>query len=208
MLQKGARPDKLYTLFTVTVLISGSEKNTWDEQRKNALMQFMRGYSVFRFSIQFPSLIALLLIQSLPYAQWGPDTTDLRVWELSVKVIQESFSKAVRVTASHFLQTRGWQNGPKSCLRERTLHRGKPARPNRQEKHSTSVKVASTCNVSLYSSELNKHSLMLWVNNKKYSVWHQVKSHFAFKSINYLMCPQQVFTSSVCNFLMSKQDHL
>ena len=99
------------TNFTLSLscahVCQGGEKNTWDEQRKNALMPFMRGYSAFRFSIQFPSLIALLLIQSLPYARCGPDTTDLRVWELSVKVIQESFSKPVRVkcTASHFPQT-------------------------------------------------------------------------------------------------------
>lgn len=71
-------------------------------------MQFMRGYSALRFGIQFPSLIALLLIRSLPYARSGPDTTDLRVWELSVKVIQESFLKLVREKriASHFPQTR------------------------------------------------------------------------------------------------------
>lgn len=90
--------------------LPGRERNTWDEQwkkKKNALMQFMSWYSAFTFSIQFPSLIALLLIQSLPYARCGPDTTDPEVWELSVKVIQESSSEPVRVksTASHFPQT-------------------------------------------------------------------------------------------------------
>lgn len=109
MLQKRCTfQQTLHFLIAAAVLISARKKNTWDEQRKNALMQFMRGYSALRFSIQFPSLIALLLIRSLPYARCGPDTTDLRVWELSVKVIQESFLKLVRGKriASHFPQTR------------------------------------------------------------------------------------------------------
>lgn len=36
---------------------SGRERNTLDELQKNALMPFTRGYSAFRFSIQFPSRI-------------------------------------------------------------------------------------------------------------------------------------------------------
>lgn len=59
-------------------------------------MQFMRGYSSFRFRIQFPSLIVLLLIKSLPCAQCGPDITDFMVWDLSLNVIQGSFSKPVQ----------------------------------------------------------------------------------------------------------------
>lgn len=94
MLQKRCTSQQtLHFLCAAAVLVSAREKNILDEQRKNALMQFMRGYSAFRFSIQFPSLIALVLIQSLPCAWCGPDTTDLRVCELPVKVIQESFSK-------------------------------------------------------------------------------------------------------------------
>lgn len=83
-------------------------KNLWDDHWQNALMQFMRGYSSFRFRIQFPSLIVLLLIQSLPCAQCRPDITDFMVWDLSLSVIQGSFSKPVRAkrTDSHFPQTR------------------------------------------------------------------------------------------------------
>lgn len=78
---------------------------------------------MFTFSFQLPSVIALILIQSLPCAQKGPDTTDFRVWELSVKVIQESFSKPVRVkeAASHFAQTQDVRMDLKASERREQL---------------------------------------------------------------------------------------
>lgn len=100
MLQKGARPNKCYTSFQLRLhsRCQGEKHLRWEAEKCSHAVH-ERG-----FSIQFPSLIALLLIQSVPCARCGPDTTYLRVWELSVNVIQESLLKPVRVkcTASHF----------------------------------------------------------------------------------------------------------
>lgn len=81
----------------------------WDQKRQNTLMTRLkepRCYSPFRFSLRFPSLITLLLIESLPCSWCWPDTTTLLVWELSITVKQESISKAVRLkcAASYFIQ--------------------------------------------------------------------------------------------------------
>lgn len=96
------------TNFTLSSSCGGAHMCCSRKQQKNFMVQFMRGYSVFRLSIQFPSLMALESLLSLPYTQCGPDTTDLRVWELSVMVIQDSLLNPVRVkcTASHFTQRR------------------------------------------------------------------------------------------------------
>lgn len=47
--------------------------------------------------IQFPSLIALILIQSLLCAWSSPDKRDHMIQELSIKLIQDSGFKPVRV---------------------------------------------------------------------------------------------------------------
>lgn len=137
------------------------------KKRKNALMQFMRGYSVFRFSIQFPSLIALLLIQSLPCAQCRPDTTDLMVLGAVSQGNPGVFLEACQGDGLTFpLSNReeDW-TGLKSW--------------DARQKNTLNL---CECDFHLkiflpLPSELNNHSLRLWVNKKR-NVWHQVRTHF------------------------------
>ena len=120
-----SKKKKVHVPTTPYTLSAAVCSTTWDEPWKKCSYVVHKGVLMFRCCVQFPSVIALILIGSLPTALRGPDTTDLRVWELSVMVIRESFSQAVRSTASHFpLKQEGWLIGPKSCLRGEGSSRG------------------------------------------------------------------------------------